>query len=62
MNETSQGTDCAPFNTVSNVCLSIQAPVAERYRHWSRKPEIPGLIPGLAHFSFSLYYLPMVEQ
>ena len=34
------------------VCLTIQAPVDEWYRprHWSRKPEIPGSIPGLAHF------------
>ncbi len=31
-------------------------------RHLQRKPEIPGSIPGQAHFSFSLSYLPMVKQ
>ncbi len=32
------------------------API-EWLRRWSRKPEILGLIPGWAHFSFSLYYM-----
>ena len=54
--------DCAPLNIVSVVCLTIQAPVAEGYTRWSRKPEIPGSIPGRVHFSFSLYYLPMAKQ
>ncbi len=54
--------DCAPLNIVSDVCLTIQAPGDEWYRHWSRKPEIPDLIPGQAHFSFYLYYLPMPKQ
>ncbi len=54
--------DCAPLIIVSGVCLAIQAPVAQWLRHWSRKPEIPGSIPGWAHFSFSLHYLPTAKQ
>ena len=46
--------DCAPLIIVSVVCLTMQAPVAQWLRHWSRKPEVPGSIPGQAHFSFSL--------
>ena len=47
---------------VSDVCLIIQAPMAEWYSRWSRKQEIPGSIPGQAHFSFFLYYLPTAKQ
>ncbi len=44
-----------------------QAPVAQLDRNWSRKPEIPGSIPGRAFFLFYLfffffYYLPTVKQ
>ena len=31
--------------------------MAEWCRCWSRKPEIPGSIPGQPHFSFSLYII-----
>ena len=41
---------------------SIQDPVAEWYRHWSRKSEILGSIPEWAHFSFSLYYSSTAKQ
>ncbi len=54
--------DCAPLIIVSDVCLTIQAPLAEWLRRWSRKPEILGPISGRAHFSFSLYYLPISKQ
>ena len=54
--------DCAPLIIVSDVCLIIQVPVAEWLRHWYCKREIPGLIPGRANFSFSLYYLLTSKQ
>ncbi len=44
--------DNAPLIVVSDVCLCIQAPVAQR--RWTRSPEIPFSIPGQAYFSFSL--------
>ena len=67
MSETSQGTDCASLNIVSDVCLTIQAPVVEWYRHWSRKHvnKDPGRVrsPVRPHLSFSLYYhLPTAKQ
>ena len=41
---------------IFDVCLIIQAPVAQWLRRWSRKPEIPGSIPWRAQFfTFSLY-------
>ncbi len=39
---------------VSDVCLTIQAPVAQYLRHWSRKPEISDSILGRAYLSFFL--------
>ncbi len=42
--------DYAQLNIVSDVCLTIQAPVAQLCRRWSRKPEISGSIPRWAHF------------
>ena len=54
--------DYAPLIIVSVACLIMLAPVAQWLRHWSRKPEIPGSIPGRAHFSFSLNYSPTAKQ
>ena len=51
--------DCAPRNILSDVCLTIQAPMAahaEWDRRWSHKPEILGLIHGWVHFSFFIIY------
>ena len=50
------------LNIVSDVCLNIQAPMAQWLRHRSRKPKISGWILGRAHFAFSLHYLPMAKQ
>ena len=41
---------------VSDVCLTMQAPVAQWLRHWSRKPEIPGSIPRAGLF----FLLPLL--
>ena len=54
--------DCAPLIIVSDVCLTIEAPVAQWLRHWSRKPDILGSISGRVHFSYSLHYLPTAKQ
>ena len=59
MSETRQGTDCAPLNIVSDICLTIQASVhvVEWYRHWSSKPKIPGSIPRAGAFFLLLSLL-----
>ncbi len=48
--------DCALLTIVSDICLTIQAPVAEWLRRWSCKPEIAGSIPGQAHPSPFIVY------
>ena len=54
--------DYATLIIISDVCLTIQAPVAEWFKALSRKQEISGSIPERAYFSISLYYSPTAKQ